>query len=560
MKKLLAITLALVMLLGILAGCSTNQTQQPAQTPQESAESGQQDNETVNQTEELEQATLKWYYPGQEMEGTADVIEAFNEKLSEVLPNTTVEFVFLDNFDAYGEQWPLLLAGEEQMDIAWSGWTTNIEQDVLDGNVLPLDDLIAQYAPNLAKEMNTWVLDWNALSKDGVHYAIPCVQPQGCSSTVLKIDPMIVDCFDLDKLTEELHSSRKTTPAVWDIIEEGIQKAFDTGILTVGDAGCVIYPLTQMGVRGYARYSGTVTNGGYLEWYYLDPDSDSHDVMNVFEIPEVQYGMERTKLWVEKGWITQAQLAGQEQEGAVQLINFGRAYGGTWEDCDERGIKKVTTGNDGREKIEIECDTLEQSFQQVANFGYSTQTVIPFTSKHPERAMMLLNILHDEPGTVGNDLINMLCYGFEDGSPEAEKYGWSSYQVKEVDGQPQIDTAYLNGASPKHTMFNWAICTTYKTMADGGSLTTASAKEYATNFWKNVYPNMPTSPISGMCPTSEEFKNELDSVQMVFSEYEMRLNFGEYELVDEYIEKANAAGLQTIKDNLKAQTEAFISG
>ncbi len=68
MKKLLALTLVLA--LGLFTG---------------SPES------FVAHAEELEPVTLKWYYPGAELEGTVDVMKVFNEKLADLLPNTTVE-------------------------------------------------------------------------------------------------------------------------------------------------------------------------------------------------------------------------------------------------------------------------------------------------------------------------------------------------------------------------------------------------------------------------------------------------------------------------------------
>ena len=82
---------------------------------------------------ELEPVTLRFYYPGTEKEGSKDVEAAFNKKLAEVLPNTTLEIVWVGS---YAENLRLFFAGEEPMDIIWEGWYTPIRQDVEDGNIL----------------------------------------------------------------------------------------------------------------------------------------------------------------------------------------------------------------------------------------------------------------------------------------------------------------------------------------------------------------------------------------------------------------------------------------
>lgn len=107
----------------IFAGCSKQADPSAEADPSDNVttdtENTQATEETTSGDEELEPVTLKWYYVDDEMEGSADVIEAFNKKLADVLPNTTLEIVYVGTTDHYFEQWPLLLAGGEEMDIAY---------------------------------------------------------------------------------------------------------------------------------------------------------------------------------------------------------------------------------------------------------------------------------------------------------------------------------------------------------------------------------------------------------------------------------------------------------
>ena len=197
MKKALALILTLAMLVCAFAGCGKQTEQAPETSTAANTETAQPAEETEAVSAELEPVTLKWYYVGDEMEGSADVLKAFNKKLADVLPNTTLEIVYVGSYDPYFEQWPLLLAGGEEMDIAWEGWGTNLAQDAEDGNVLPLSELMNKYAPNLVKESETWSADYNSCSKDGELYAIPSIQPTVREGKQMMIDPSVAEYFDL---------------------------------------------------------------------------------------------------------------------------------------------------------------------------------------------------------------------------------------------------------------------------------------------------------------------------------------------------------------------------
>ena len=154
-KRMLALMLLMIMSVGLFGGCGKTETEG-------SMESEKESNETIvektteskgeEQAEELEPVTLRWYYPWEGGEGTEDVIEAFNAKLAEVLPNTTVDFIIDTN---YNSNWSLYVASEEPIDIGWIGGGT-FKQDAIDGNVLDLSGYIAECAPNLQEEMEIW--------------------------------------------------------------------------------------------------------------------------------------------------------------------------------------------------------------------------------------------------------------------------------------------------------------------------------------------------------------------------------------------------------------------
>lgn len=556
MKKILALTLAVMMLLCVFAGCSNGaQSNEPKDTTADASKDTTAATTADTQPkEELEPVTLKMYLPNAEGEGSADVLEVFNKKLAEVLPNTTLEITYVGGWDAYFEQWPLLLAGGEEMDIAWSGWGNSLSLDAEDGNVQPLNDLMEQYAPNLLEEKSTWKEDYGAMELDGVQYGIPSIQPIGGTNTRLFIDAEYAEYFDLDAIATELHSNLKTTEKLWDLLEAGLQAAIDAGALTVGDNSWRIATgeLAYLGVRGYATFSAGVTNGGSLGCFCIDPEADNNEIFCNFELPEVVYGCERVKSWVDKGWITQSQIADQVQEGATAVIYYTSSHNGDWSECDARGIRSEIGSIDQREKVSIACETQAQSFQNPINFGYSTGMVIPYTSKNPERAMMLLNLLHDKPGTVGNELANLLCFGFAADSEEAKEYSWANYKLSELeDGTVYVDESYRDSAPSKHGITNWVLGNTYYLLSAGNI--SQETKDFALNFWQNVYPTLTETALSGMHPSRVNISTELSTLETINAEYEQRMLKGDVDLIPEYLNKLNSSCMETIKAELAQQ-------
>jgi len=177
---------------------------------------------------ELEPVTLRFYYPGTEKEGSKDVEAAFNKKLAEVLPNTTLEIVWVGS---YAENLRLFFAGEEPMDIIWEGWYTPIRQDVEDGNILALDELIEQYAPNLAAERATYTIDYDSICVDGKLYGIPCVQPVVKDSWSLNVNETLYPYFPVDDFIAEARANLKLTEKQVEMMEQTIQAALDAGYI-----------------------------------------------------------------------------------------------------------------------------------------------------------------------------------------------------------------------------------------------------------------------------------------------------------------------------------------
>src|SRR5690606_34281689 len=86
-----------------------------------------------------EKVTLQWLVPSIDQPDQDKAWAAFNEKLKEYLPNTTVEFENV-TIPEYAQRWQLVAAGREPIDIAWSFWSTPLVQEVQKGAYMDLTD------------------------------------------------------------------------------------------------------------------------------------------------------------------------------------------------------------------------------------------------------------------------------------------------------------------------------------------------------------------------------------------------------------------------------------
>lgn len=175
-KRTICLLLAMIMVLSIvLAGCSkTAETPAADETPATTEPAETTDNtETPEAPEEtaepaLEQKTIQLMITGAGKQANSDKVwAAFNEQLQQYVPNTTVEFIDV-SFDEYSEKFSQVLASGEGVDLAWTGWLINKPQNIADGNLMPLDDLLAEYGQGIVDVLGENVVEIHR-NADGNH-------------------------------------------------------------------------------------------------------------------------------------------------------------------------------------------------------------------------------------------------------------------------------------------------------------------------------------------------------------------------------------------------------
>lgn len=550
--RLLAALLALIMVFGLVA-CGGNKTPDPTDPPKQNDNNKQPEvEETEKPTEPLEPYTLTWFSFGSEQEGTADVIAAVNELLAEVLPNTTLEMAFHNGkADAYN----MALAGAEKIDIAWEGYFTALQKDMADGNLMELDELIDEYAPNIAAERDSMSDFYKKGTYNGVQYAIPCAQPVCNESKELFIHGEWAQYFDMEAIAAEMQGNLKTTQKLLDLIDQGLENAVAAGKL-VPHQSKVWISIADIAVRGYALFNANCE-------VYVDTTVANPTLQLYYEIPEAIMTNKMIASWYEKGYISESQIVSQMPDDADRVLYFNGTQNRNWSLADEHGIYASTYKK--QNGYTILANRPEDGFRDMLKVDASN-IVIPYTSENPERAMMFLNLLHDEPGTVGNEIYNILCLGFAKGSAQAEKYGWYNYElVEQADGSLLADKSVMPADYvSKHSLNGWAMGNQYLQYNDGSTAMAPANVEYCKNYAINVVPNMRTTPIDLMPVDIAPVSHITDAMKGIVGEQKTIFKYGTNGI--DSVETAGkaavdilyAAGYQEVKDYLQGCIDEYM--
>jgi len=524
--------LALVM---VVAGCSSRNNNEPAAssaTPSPSAKDSATPSASASAVDN-KPVKLKWVFlgPGKQ-EDSERVWAEFNKKLEPLLPNTTVEFVELSRAE-FQEKWKLLAASGEEMDLAWTGYLVPFVPEVQKGAFLPLDDLIDQYAPNLRKNVPEWIMKRTVV--DGKTYAVPNQQLEAGMGPSLKVPKDLADKYlDMNKLQEVNFANSTSAREVYEPIEAYLQALKDNKLLgkgvSIGTIGSFLPG------KGYEVFAST----NYIAGYRID--DKSFKVVPMFETPEMQTFYDVAADWFKKGYIRKDILSVQDPR-----VEDGKAGGSVlWAHNHTVEGTTVTAGN-------AEAGTVDYYNIPLSNSAFigtgdaATATAIPRTSKNPERAIQLLDLINSEQG---KELYDLLVWGIE-----GEHY-------KKV-SPTRIETiGYTGQGAPdsKYGLWKWVMGNTFMTYE-----TQADAEGYI-SFVKKLHETAVKSALMSFKPDTSAIATELAQVNAVREEYDnlqhSALKSGALpdhkKTYQEAVEKMKKAGSDKIVAEMQRQVDEYL--
>ncbi len=538
-KKIVALILAVITVVACFAGCANNGG--PGGT-----------------------VTLKWAIGNANQRDTQLLQVALNKKLETLLPGVQIEFV-----EQTPEKWNNWMAAGQAIDIAWTGYAYSMEEQIRLKAFTELDDLIAQHAPNIQKEMETYKLDYDTgRYTDGKLYAIPNQQPFIEESPYMIIPGETLEYLDVDAFLAEMAKSPYTTRKAYEILDEYLQEIKANNATDTDYTGKYIninYFLELIAMRGYYD----ITSGYCYKMWNDDGTVVTEPVL------QHKYETDAFKLWTEYiiKWqkdglaspvLTDAGISGEQVPLISGHLNgMWNDFSGEYDD-EARGIKATVDsyGNVISYQINIEPRDYSHNYYAGANLGAEkTYMVIPYTCKHPKEAIQLLDLMRAPKGTPGNDFLNMVVYGFAKDSPEHQEYGVYHYTLNgdQIHSDEYVQQA---SASTSYGQPHWSVGNVYLTYRT--ELIAEGQQEYALKYDTETRLTFPVLPTAGFIFNTEKLVARLQSISDVAGDYGGRIDAGiekdnTWNLIQESLQKQKQAGLEEIKNEWMRQYNEYKS-
>lgn len=425
-------------------------------------------------TSDLKDKNVKLTYvlmkPNADESNQVSVEAALNKELKTKLPNTEIHFKFIDGaVEDYNNKINLMFAAGEEFDLCMANSVFNpLSSAVAKKNVVPLDDLLNKYGPDILKTIEAKY--WPAVKFGGKIYSIPhpfvYAQPSGF---VFKAE--LVDKYKFDS---------KSVKTVQDL-EPFFAK------LKANEKGITPF-LAQGGLLQKLDNIDTIVSS-------LSYDVNDNTVRSKYDDPVMVKNWKTMVDYLNKGYIAKDRISVTDEISEIKTGKYAVMIdSGAYDPTAEKSTKAY-----GFKTYESLYTSSLLGTAKVTAVGSG----ISATSKNPERAMMFQNLLYKD-----KEFSNHVAYGVEG----------QDYTVVSGKGtdKPVVKTS---------DNMKWAIwkCWVDPLWEQWGS----NWNSYeALDFMKKNTDAAPISPILGFTFNSEPVKKELAQISSIELPATKILTFG----------------------------------
>ncbi|MDO5401371.1 MAG: extracellular solute-binding protein [Eubacteriales bacterium] len=535
MKKFFALLLALTMVLS-LAACGSKPaepTAAPTEAPAVDAPATEAPATEAPAPAELEPVTLKMWFHGSTVtpEASAKVMETLNPILQEKL-NVTLEPIW-GTWGDFDTSVTTALAGGDDVDIYFTcNWSGNeYNSYARDGYYVKLDDLLDTCAPELKAAIPEGI--WDCAKTNGAEgmgiYAVPGLK-----------DTATQNCWDVNGtlLAECGYNVDEVCAAGLDYFSAEFEEMLAAAKAKKGND---FYPLLiepavlERMVTHSAIVTGDLSGANVLSYYY-DAEHPATDlgnaIVNKYGTDEFAAFAAKTYEYAQKGYISpscQNPNTANDYRTACQSSGeylFGTqsyAFGCELDFSNARGIDVRMVPETA---AYMDCTS-----------GQGAMMAISATSKNPERALMFLNLLNTD-----SEIMTLVNYGVEGYTYNKNDDGTITF----VDEVRATYSPWTNGV--------------------GNVRILPPTAQQGTDFWTrfaDYYNAAETLPYGGFVFDNSVCATESAAIANVYAEYAFNLMSGAVnpdEVLPEFLEKLNEAGMETLVNAANEQMTAYLAG
>ena len=423
----------------------------------------------------LPEVKLTWYLLSNAQTDDDKVYAEANKYIKEKI-NATVDFYPL-NMGEYGDKIRVKLAGQEPIDIVYTcSWLNSYIDNIAKGALQPLDKLLDSYGAELKASIPQKYWDMVKLKKLGDNsskiYAVPNYQVM-VSVNGLAFRKDLAEKYKLVDAINKIKTYDDLTPIL------KVIKDHEPGVFPIVDANLEPQGKYEINTNPYKYQNvGMATIVDTSTFKVLGQD-DPKIVENELRIAKIR------RDWYLKGYIdknaitTNVDLESYKKQGKVFLYQLGAC---------KPGVEVEEKAKYGYDIIAKRTTAAITSVSQVT----ATMNGIPTSSKNPERAMMLLNLVNTD-----KYLYNLLNFGIE--KTHYTKLDANTIEVLK-------DSRFNPGMA-------WAL---------GNQFNAFVQKGQPANVWdltKKLNTTAVSSPIDGFSFNTERVKTEIAQMQTVDTKY-----------------------------------------
>lgn len=520
MKKLIALICALGLVVGLMAGCSGGDSSTGSTGgSQPQSQTGGGSSTSQEEAGDPYEIVIELVNYGMDIPDLALIEDAVNEI---ILPriNATIKFATVPISEQFMKL-NLWVAGNEKIDLAMTGLTTNPANLVGQGVLLPITDLIA--GSDILTELGGNYLA--ACFVGDELYSYPGILYPG-KGVMFMYDKDLADEYGI-KVPERVNTLEELEPVLQQVLDSGMT---DKGIypISFGDGA-------QASSQNLPATFDSIADGSYIATGAIMLDDASETIVNLFATEEYKAMLLRQRDWMEKGYVEPTSYSNGISVNDVLGAGmcFGVLNGATvgsslayWSSTTNLTLGGCWIGG------------LSISNADVFNMSWG----IPVTCENPEKVIEFMEILYTD-----GEVATLLNYGIE--GKHYERVEGTEHVIRYPEG--------LNGFTCGYgTFINWYgdTMTTYqREPLDDAFVSTI--KDYT------VEAGVKTVPSFGYGFDASDVSTELSTVTNVIVEYRPVLECGLVEDVEghlaQFIKALEDAGIGKIIEENQAQFDAW---
>ncbi|MDR1705700.1 MAG: ABC transporter substrate-binding protein [Clostridiales bacterium] len=447
-----------------------------------------------------------------------DINDAINEHIAQAYPEANVKFrLQLFGPAEYEERIRLAMQSGTPIDLFTPLGLPNY---VAQNQVLPLDDLLAEYGKDVTAILTEDIgADaFNTFKFDGKIYGVPINKGMAITPTLI-YDKDILEAtgFSIDDI-----NSISDLPPVFDKVKELFPDVYPFANLNQGNSEIM---QVMAGENDVDMMMDRVTYMGVVI-------GDSGEVVNLYETELFAEYIDIIRDWYEKGYVPQDMATSPST--STEYFNAGRlfstigGYGG-----NEIGVTvSASTGRNIGSKW-------------IAPFYFdstaaSLATAVSSTSKSPEAAMRMINILYTD-----EFVINTILYGIEGRDyVKVDEHHWAFPEGKDIN-TVEYTAAYSTGIVGSEKLQLQPVGMSYD--------------DILLKLRQNV--ESKRSPYYGFTFNPANVVNEMTALSNVYNQYIPGLVCGSLDpavAIPELNKALEAAGIDKVVAEKQAQLDAWI--